>query len=342
MPGGWNTPLVEKITNLCPAISELMIHWGDTMDELDPITTESLTALNNILTSLPSLKHLQLLKYSPTPEYDSQLQLPKDSHIPYSRLESLQLYAFHWYWKSISKGLGSVLKELDIGFGTQLVAGELTALAPKLSSLVTLRLGCNTTISDLRLILDTARRSIECFELKVFSEVQDTYGVDLISLLVDAPKLGKISLEGISVGPAQIDSLAASTLPLEEVRLSFEEGVDVEQTLLPLLKSKRDSLETISIIHQGSFFLQVSDEFVLGLAACTRLKTILLNLDDLQPKLTSSAVESLLKHCPNLKLTDALECIVRGNSVYEAEYKARLEKERDAEMEELEEDVLGN
>lgn len=341
MPGGWNTPLVEKITSLCPAISELMVHWGDTEDELDPITTESLTALNNILTSLPNLKHLQLFKYSPTPEYDSQLQLPKDSHIPYSKLESLQLYGFHWYWKSISEGLGSVLKELDIGLGTQLAAGELAALAPKLSSLVTLRLSCGTTISDLRLILDTAR-SMECFELKVFSEFDDTYGVDLISLLVNAPKLKKISLGGISVEPAQIDSLAASTLPLEEIELSFEEGVDVEQTLLPLLKSKRDSLKTISLSHQGLSLLQVSDEFVLGLAACTRLKTILLDLDDLQPKLTSSAVESLLKHCPNLELTDSLECIVRGNSVYEAEYKARLEKERDAEIEELEEDVLGN
>jgi hypothetical protein len=158
------------------------------------------------------------------------------------------------------------------------------------------------------------------------STLKHASSIDLISLLVNSPKLMKILLRGFW---CKLTAWQHQHCHWKRLSSPFEEGVDIKQVLLPLLKAKCDALKAISINCQGSFLLQVSNEFVLGLAVCPHLKTILMNLDDIQLRLTPPTMEFLLTQCPNLELTDALECIVRGDSTYKTEYKVQLEKERD-------------
>jgi hypothetical protein len=337
--GLWNARLVEKIAALIPGVTGFTLHWGDVVDGGDPVTNDSITSIYRILAALPNLKRLQLMKFVYSPELESELSIPADAYLPFTKLEHLQLYDFHWYWPPIAQGLGSSLKSLDIGFGTRIESQEIVNLSYQTPSLSSLRLCVSLEVEDIRTIVRNVP-GLESIDIIDFSEIADTYAAEVVPVLASLEALKELSLH-VELGVAQVDILAASRAPLEDIAFVLESTSDAPKVLAKLLKSKSSTLKSFNIIFESTYQLPATDEFLAVLGGIPHLTRIYVDFDtSSQP--SASAVEALLKQCPELVLTDGLESLVRGNALYEAEYKARLETLRDEEDKEYEEDILGN
>ncbi|KAG6884588.1 hypothetical protein C0993_009790 [Termitomyces sp. T159_Od127] len=336
--GVWNMRLVETNVTLTPGVVNLTLHWGDTLDAEVPVTPSLVASLHTVLTSLPDLKHLKLVKYAYTPNAETKLQIPADAHSVFTKLESLQLYDFHWYWQPISHGLGPALRVLDIGYGTMISGDKIVELSAKLTSLISLRISSGVEVRHIRGIVGNLPK-LEHVEIINFTEVDDEYVVAAIPLLASLESLKELSFNR-AIGSTQLKVLVDSPGPLEEVSLKLKLDGEAADTLERLLKAKRETLEAI-IIKFSENDLAPSDTLVEVLANVPRLERILIDFET-GHKLSSSFVDKLLVQCPKLKWTSSLECLVAGNSLYETEYRARLERERDEELEAMEEDILGN
>jgi len=279
------------------------------------------------------------MKFAFTPELESGLSIPADGHIPFTKLEHLQLYDFHWYWQPISQGLGSSLKSLDIGFGTRINSQEIVNLSYQTPSLSSLRLAVSLEVEDIRTVVRNVP-GLESVDIANFTEVADTYPTEIVPILASLEALRELSLI-VKLGVAQVDILAASPAPLEHISFVLEGSDDAPKVLAKLLKAKSSTLKSFNIIFESDYQLPATDEFLAVLAGIPHLTRMIVDFDtSSQP--SASAVEALLRKCPELVLTDGLESLVQGNALYEAEYKARLEKLRDEEDKEYEEDILGN
>ncbi|KAH0579380.1 hypothetical protein H2248_003517 [Termitomyces sp. 'cryptogamus'] len=335
--GGWNARLVEKIAALVPGVVDLTLQWGDSEDGVEPVTPMSVASLHKILSSLPNIKHLYLSKFAYTPDIEGNLQIPADAYIPFMKLESLQLYDFHWYWPPISHGLGSALKVFDIGYGTAISGDQIVELSSKLTSLTTLRITSNVEIRHIRNIVRNLSK-LEHVEISNFTEVDDEYCAAVIVLLASLESLKELCFNG-AIGSTQLRVLADSPGPLEEISLKLKENGEISAALERLLRAKSETLKGIEISFDKDD-LAPSDNLVEALASVPRLERILINFQPVHA-LSSSSVDKLLKQCPKLNWTSNLEDLVTGNSLYEKEYKARFERERDENFKAMEEDILG-
>jgi len=339
--GTWNMRIIQQIAFLTPTLEDLTLHWGDSEDGPEEVTNTFIEALNKILSSFPLLKHLNLAKFSYTPEIDGELAIPTEAEIPFANLESIQLYDFHWYWKPIATGLGVKLSSLDIGFGTAIDTEEIVKLSTKVPSLTSLTLGLTLTLTQAHSIVANIPR-LEHVEFNTFSNPEDTYVAGIVPLLVSLGNLKTISLS-TPISTAQLESLAMSSCPLEHVYLTLEESEDmgIKSRIIKLLKSKKNTLKSIFISFSGQFNIKPSDDIVDALASIPQIERIGINFDSTH-NLSVTSVNSLLKNCPHLVLTDDLESLVAGNILYEAEYKVKFERMQEEKEKESEEDVLGN
>ncbi|KAG6889220.1 hypothetical protein C0992_006032 [Termitomyces sp. T32_za158] len=336
--GGWNMRLVEKIVTLAPCVVDLTLHWGDSQDEREPVTSSSVASLHTILTFLPNLKHLKLAKYAYTPDVEAKLQIPTDAHTVFTKLESLELYDFHWYWQPISRGLGPALKALDIGYGTMISGDEIVEISAKFTSLTTLRISSGVGVRHIRRIVEDLPK-LEHLEITNYTEADDEYVTAAIPLLASLQSLKELSFNG-AIGSTQIQVLVDSSGPLEEISLNLKVDKEVAETLEKLLKAKRETLQAITIKFSEND-LAPSDTLIEALANIPLLERILIDFEP-EHELLSSSVDKLLMQCPRLKWTSNLESLVARNTLYETEYKARLERERDEELEVTEDNILGN
>jgi len=119
--GAWNARLFSKIVELCPTIVDLTLHWGDAVDGREQVTNDIVRWLSETLGCLPNLKYLHLAQFS-LPDLAEDITIPDDAHVPFLRLEELQLYGFHWYWDVIEQGVGSKLRSLNLGLGILITA----------------------------------------------------------------------------------------------------------------------------------------------------------------------------------------------------------------------------
>jgi len=95
-----NARLVSKIVDLCPALVDLTLHWGDAVDGSEQVTNDIVLWLSATLGRLPNLKYLHLMQFSAS-DIVAGITIPENAHVPFSQLEKLQLYGFHWYWNAI-------------------------------------------------------------------------------------------------------------------------------------------------------------------------------------------------------------------------------------------------
>ena len=337
--GGWNFRLVEKIAALATGVVDLPLHWGDSVDGQEPVTSALVASLNTTLSSFPNLKHLYLGKFASTPEVEGELNFPSGAHLPFSKLESLQLYDFHWYWQAIAAGLGANLKTLDVGYGTLIDNDQLVELSEKLTSLTTLRVGSGILeVRHIRVLVERLP-SLEHVDITNYSEVDDEYVVAAIPVLASLEKLKVLDFNG-AIGSTQLKVLENSAAPLEEISLKVKVDSQVAEILEKLLTAKRETLKAVKISCEDKSIVP-SDKLVHALAGIPNLERILIDFDDSQ-QLSSTSIGALLKQCPKLELTDSLEVLVLEDPLYENEYRARLEKERDQDIEEMGEDILGN
>ncbi|KIM35698.1 hypothetical protein M413DRAFT_327191 [Hebeloma cylindrosporum] len=340
MKGAWNARLVSKIVELCPALVDLTLHWGDAVDGSEQVTSDNVRWLFETLGRLPSLRYLHLVQFSAA-DIAAGITVPDGAHIPFSQLEELQLYGFHWYWDAIEQGVGSKLKSLDLGLGTLVTSAQLVVIARKVTSLTELRLGRPVELDHIRLFTETAP-ALERVEITSFDERDDAYVSELYSIVTGLKDLKEVSLSP-PAGPAQIIQLAKSPSPLEDVWITVQENSDeeaVKAALLQLLTAKKSTLK--KVYELSSVNLGVSDQFVEALAACPGLEKIGINFDAAGTTVSRAVVEKLLTQCSRLTLTDGLETLVAGNALYEEKYKQDMARAQQAEDEELSEDLLGN
>ncbi|KDR81889.1 hypothetical protein GALMADRAFT_114691 [Galerina marginata CBS 339.88] len=337
--GGWNMRVVQKLASLTPNLVDLTLHWGDSADGPEAVTSESVTFIHNTLAAFFNLKTLYLAKFSYTPPIEGELDFPADAYLPFANLESIQLYGFHWYWEPISRGLGANLKSLDIGFGTSINGSQIADLSAKLTSLKSLNIGSGLELQDVRTIVENIP-GLEQVDITNFSESEDTYVAGVVPLLASLASLKSLSLSN-TIGKTQVDLLVASSAPLQDVTLVLEGTPEIGDIISKLLKAKKETLRDISFSFDDQFVLPLSDDFVNVLASIPNLQRISVEFEPTH-QLSSAPVDALLKQCPNLALTDSLEVVVTGNALYNKVYKAKFEKARDEEEKEMEEDVLGN
>ena len=338
--GAWNARLVSKIVELCPALVDLMLHWGDAVDGTEQVTNDIVRWLSETLRRLPSLRCLHLAQFSAS-NVAASITIPDDAYVPFSQLEELQLYGFHWYLAPIEQGVGSKLTSLNLGFGTLITAAQLVAIARKVTSLKELRLACPVELDQVRLFAETAP-GLERVEITSFDEHDDAYVSGLYSIIAGLKGLKEVSLSP-PAGPAQIIQLAKSSSPLEDVWITVKEDQDEEAVkagLVQLLTAKKATLK--KVYEQSSMNLGVSDQFVEALAACPALESIGIDFEVSRTTVSMAVVEKLLTQCPRLTLTDGLETLVAGNALFEEKYKKDMQKAQQAEEEELSEDLLGN
>ena len=340
MRGACNARLVSKIVGFCPALVDLTLHWGDSVDGSEQVTNDTVHWLAEVLGRLPNLKYLHLVQFS-APNIVANITIPDNAHVPFSQLEELQLYGFHWYWNAIERGVGSELTSLDLGLGTLIAATQLVAIARKVTSLRELRLACPVELDNIRLFTETAP-DLERVEITSFDERDNAYVSELYSIIAGLKNLKEVSLSP-PAGPAQIIQLANSSSPLEDVWITLQENQEEEAVkagLLQLLTAKKATLK--KIYELSSMTLGVSDQFVEALAACPVLEKIGISFDGPRTTVSTAVIEKLLMQCPRLALTDGLEMLVAGNAHYEEKYKQDMERGQQAEEEELSEDLLGN
>lgn len=338
--GACNARLVSKIVGFCPALVDLTLHWGDSVDGSEQVTNDTVHWLAEVLGRLPNLKYLHLVQFS-APNIVANITIPDNAHVPFSQLEELQLYGFHWYWNAIERGVGSELTSLDLGLGTLIAATQLVAIARKVTSLRELRLACPVELDNIRLFTETAP-DLERVEITSFDERDNAYVSELYSIIAGLKNLKEVSLSP-PAGPAQIIQLANSSSPLEDVWITLQENQEEEAVkagLLQLLTAKKATLK--KIYELSSMTLGVSDQFVEALAACPVLEKIGISFDGPRTTVSTAVIEKLLMQCPRLALTDGLEMLVAGNAHYEEKYKQDMERGQQAEEEELSEDLLGN
>ncbi|KAJ7596582.1 hypothetical protein C8J56DRAFT_773533 [Mycena floridula] len=340
IPGGWNDRIILKIAHLCPDLEALVLHCGDSEDGTDPITQDSVNSLHDILSILPNLKDLSLLKFSYTPEVES-LELPEESSLPFTNLHTLRLYDFGWYWPAIIKGLGRNLQTLDVGLLPSLTSAQLIQVAKQTPGLKSLCISCFIDLEPIRQF--ALNSALERLHIMQFSEHDAIFGSELLPIIIEhLPNLLEFTLSNVPMGYNDVSMITASKLPLQEVDIQLGDGLGHEteecnRVLTELIKSKRETLRHIDISFEGSFELKPTDSFIEALGLCSKLEYIIIPFAS-PTGLTAQVVDSLLKGCPRLALTWSLEILVEGNSLYEKEYKAVFERSKQDE----EDIVLGN
>ncbi|KAF9007445.1 hypothetical protein BDQ17DRAFT_1422821 [Cyathus striatus] len=297
--GSWNTRLIKTIVSSCPGIKELTIHWGDAEDGMDSVTQESIQALYEILGSLPNLTHLYLFKFCAT-EVNEDLQIPDDAYVPFSNLEELQLYDFHWYWKPINEGLSPNLNSLDIGFGTLLKGAQLSELSSKTTGLKTLRLSCSVEIQDIR-SFTSALPDLECIDITQFNDLGMFFPNRFANQIF----------------------LAVEEIMIKIVKGGEDNGV---KALVDFVNKKHQTLKNLYISFEGDFKVAPKEEIVTALSSCSQLEKIFIDFDETKSQISDAVVEKLLEKCPNLVLTDGLETLVKGREFYEQKYRVKLRK----------------
>ncbi|PPQ67639.1 hypothetical protein CVT25_012667 [Psilocybe cyanescens] len=338
--GSWNMRLLLKIVSLTPNLIDLTISWGNTLDGAEVVTNESVASICKILSTLSKLEHLSLSKYSYTPPPEGII-IPIDAHIPFTRLKSLQLYRYHWLWEPIYQGLGANLETLDIGFGTVVESHQVVELSAKLPYLKSFHIG-GLNLKDLVTVL-TNLPALEHIYILNFSEVDDAYFVEIIRQLSAMRNLRTIHINHGLIGGAQLEQLAASSSPLEDIVLELEEEDSISQCIINFLKAKQRTLRRIYIDfrHEATFKLQPSNDIVDALAGIPNLERI--NIDFAEPDLSSglsaTSIDTLLTNCPELRLTDSLRVLVTGNILFGETYMDRLIRIEKEEEEELTEDA---
>ena len=344
MKGGWNSRLIQKTVALCPGIRDLTIHWGDCEDGLDPATPTSNSILHSVLSSLPNLRHLYLCKFSSTPTHEEdEFAYPPDAHVPFSRLESLNLYGFTWYWPNIARGLSNHLKTLEIGSGTFLSVEQLNALPATVPSLTTLRLSCSVDLSHVQAFVSHAP-GLECVDITQFSEKDEAFVTGVLPALMQLRNLKEVAFN-TPIDPSQIAVLANSPRLLQSVNIKLQDNssqTDVEEALHRLIDAKQQTLMALFVSFEGSFLLTPSDVIVTALSGCPQLERIGIDFSSDLSRLSSASVDRLLLRCPKLLPSGSLEGLCEGNALYEKEYRQVLEA-ASLEVEEMwEEDILGN
>lgn len=294
--GGWNIRLVEKIVTLTPGVVDLTLHWGDSLDDGEPVTPSLVASLHTILTSLPNLKHLKLTKYAYTPDAETNLQIPADAYTVFTKLESLHLYDFHWYWQPISHGLGTALRMLDIGYGTKISGDEIVKLSAKLTFLTSLRISFAIEVQHIRCIIGNLPK-LEHIEITSYTEVDDEYVAAIVPLLASLESLKELSFNG-ATGSTQLKALVDSSSPLEEISLNLKIDEEVTDTLVKLWKAKRETLKAV-IINFERNYLAPSDTLVEALANIPRLERILIDFETL----------NYLSSCLSINFSSNVQCL---------------------------------
>jgi hypothetical protein len=346
--GGWNDRIIHKIAKVSQGVEDLTLHCGDVEDGVDPITPTFVLSLHTILSSPPKLRTLNLCKFSYTPVLDFEPDIPADGYVPFANLESLTLYGFDWYWPAISKGVGANLKSLDIGLATRLADEELLRLSTQTTALTSLNLSCSITLRILQSFVNNSP-GLESITVHRYDDIDDALTNGLFAAVIQLSNLKTISFNH-PIGNRQLTVLQQSSAPLADIDIKIQEDspeAEVNQWLTELIKAKKQTLTSLGISFEGSDLLKPTDALVTALAGCPQLNSLYIDAADAGEGVvglgvSASVVESLLRNCPNLRLTPFVESLVTGNEVYEKEFKQKLEAvERELELEN-EEDILGN
>ncbi|KIK03266.1 hypothetical protein K443DRAFT_676939, partial [Laccaria amethystina LaAM-08-1] len=346
--GGWNDRIIHKIAKVSQGVEDLTLHCGDVEDGVDPITPTFVLSLHTILSSPPKLRTLNLCKFSYTPVLDFEPDIPADGYVPFANLESLTLYGFDWYWPAISKGVGANLKSLDIGLATRLADEELLRLSTQTTALTSLNLSCSITLRILQSFVNNSP-GLESITVHRYDDIDDALTNGLFAAVIQLSNLKTISFNH-PIGNRQLTVLQQSSAPLADIDIKIQEDspeAEVNQWLTELIKAKKQTLTSLGISFEGSDLLKPTDALVTALAGCPQLNSLYIDAADAEEGVvglgvSASVVESLLRNCPNLRLTPFVESLVTGNEVYEKEFKQKLQAvERELELEN-EEDILGN
>lgn len=340
--GAWNVRLVTKIVELCPSIVEFTLYWGDAEDGSEKVTSDSVHWLSAILGLMPNLKHLTLAQFS-WADVQSALIFPEDAHLPFSRLKTLEIRGFGWYFDVIARGLGSSLTSLDIGSHiSSYESAHVVAIARRLTALTSLRIYGYPELHQLRLFAETAP-GLEIIEVMIFDDRDDSYMAEIYSIIAGLPAIKEASMGHlIPARSAQIIQLARSSAPLEVLAFSVREDEEesaVSAALLELVISKRYTLKSIN--EWLGFKICADSRFIEALAACPQLERIGITFDAEKLEVSNADVEKLLTQCPHLRFTNELKVLVGEHPLCEARYK-EYEKYQAAVIEELAEDILAN
>lgn len=331
--GCWNMRLLIKIASLTPNVTDLAIYWGDAMDSEEVITNESVASVCQILSTFSILERLDLAKYSYTPPSEG-IVIPVDAHVPFTRLQSLSLYRFHWLWEPIQRGLGAKLENLGIGFGTNIQSHQLAEISAKVPCLKSLHL---TTLEQEDLLIAlTNLPALEHFYLDNFSDFDDTYSSKVIQQLVSMRNLRTIHIVNCIIKGAQLEQLATSSLALEDISLQLEGDDSIPQIIIKFLKAKQKTLRRILTDFYDAYELKPSSDIVNALAGIPNLEHINIEFKQFDSDGPSVAsIDALLNNCPNLRLTEDLENLARGNSLFNEKYLPKLKRIEDEDEEEL-------
>ncbi|KIY42802.1 hypothetical protein FISHEDRAFT_79131 [Fistulina hepatica ATCC 64428] len=122
LPTGENDRLLVKIAQLCPHVKDVRLFWADTgydSDEMAVVTPELLFTLDSFLSALPHCTNLSLENYYHVP-LDFTPTFSPNAHVPFTRLLSLHIQGFSFYFPIIMRGVreGGVLRHLEIGMNT--------------------------------------------------------------------------------------------------------------------------------------------------------------------------------------------------------------------------------
>jgi len=332
LSGNWNGRLLVKLASLLPQLEELAVHYGTASDGDEEVTQDVISTIYNILSPLHRLTRLKLVKLSRTPCLTFQPTFHPDAHLPFSRLESLSLHEFYWYLEPISQGLGPCLKILQVGHTTNLPSSRMSQFLLRLSSLTTLRSAVTLKVEHIEALVQGIP-DLEILDITQVEEVDPVFVEKAIPLLASLSKLRELTLS-FPISAPELEAVILSPSPLEIISLTINLHPDIEDQVVRLLRSKKETLAYVVLqFFDGGMdddeecaALAASDPLVEALADCSNLSNILIDFED-DVNVSSSVVDKLLRQCPRLKITESLQALVLGNELYEREYKERLEQE---------------
>jgi hypothetical protein len=333
-----NLPVLRVIASRCRNVTALLIHQDDFRDPEDWLSLESIASIHSFLTSFPSLKQLGLCKFSYTPNYDEKILLPPDFQIPFSKLDYFRVQGFSWhpYWPSIVQGLGKSLTHLflhDNGISSE----EIASLANKFPNLIHLTMTPDIDLPTLRTFISTAR-SLKTVDLNLpFWEDRPGAIDGAIEALSGLSDLEDIEIRR-RLSISQVYALGDCPHPLKSFSLYLDDEVppeSYEDSIITLLEKKKTTLTQVYIDCGHTRTIPPTMALVNALASLPQLVNIAIDFSIPSEPLPSFVVELLLTNCKNLIWTDALDVLTKGNSLYEEQYKERLERGRDKKEDEF-------
>jgi hypothetical protein len=137
---------------------------------------------------------------------------------------------------------------------------------------------------------------------------------------------------------SQVYALRNYPHPLKSFSLYLDDKVPLESyedSVITLLEKKTKMLTRVYIDCGHTRSIPPTIALVNALASLPQLVNIAIDFSIPSEPLPSFVVELLLTNCKNLIWTDALDVLTKGNSLYEEQYKERLERGRDRKKDEF-------